>query len=48
MNTLPRHMDFFLRMESFNTHIGLKLAHKIFAAAEQFSVNLQAKDIIDF
>ena len=34
-----------MKMESFETYFGLKLAHKIFAAAEQFSVNLQAKDI---
>ena len=29
----------------FDTFFGLKLAHFIFSAAEQFSVNLQAKDI---
>ena len=34
-----------MKMESFETYFGLKPAHKIFAAAEQFSVNLQAKDI---
>ena len=31
----------YVKMESFETYFGLKLAHKIFAAAEQFSVNLQ-------
>ena len=34
----------FLQMEMFDTFWGLKLAHFIFSAAEQFSVNLQAKD----
>lgn len=34
-----------LQMEMFDTFLGLKLAHMIFSAAEQFSVNLQAKDI---
>ena len=34
-----------MKMESFETYFGLKPAHNIFAAAEQFSVNLQAKDI---
>ena len=34
-----------LQMEMFDTFFGLKLAHLIFSAAEQFSVNLQAKDI---
>ena len=33
-----------LQMEMFDTFFGLKLAHFIFSAAEQFSVNLQAKD----
>ena len=32
------------QMESFDTFISLKLAYLIFAAAEQFSINLQAKD----
>ena len=31
-------------MESFETLFGLKLAHLIFSASEQFSTNLQAKD----
>ena len=31
-------------MESFETLFGLKLAHLIFSASEQFSINLQAKD----
>ena len=34
-----------IKMELFDKYIGLKLALKIFAAADQFSVNLQAKDI---
>ena len=34
----------FLQMEMFDTFWRLKLAHFIFSAAEQFSVNLQAKD----
>lgn len=34
-----------LQMEMFDTFFGLKLAHLIFSAAEQFSINLQAKDI---
>ena len=33
------------QMESFDTFFGLKLSHLVFAAAEQFSTNLQAKDI---
>ena len=32
------------QMESFDTFFSLKLAYLIFAAAEQFSINLQAKD----
>lgn len=32
------------RMESFEVFYGLKLAHLIFSASEQFSTNLQAKD----
>ena len=35
----------YMKMESFETYFGLKLAHKIFSAAEQLSMNLQAKDI---
>lgn len=31
-------------MESFEIYFGLKLAHLIFSASEQFSTNLQAKD----
>ena len=31
-------------MESFDTFFSLKLAYLILAAAEQFSINLQAKD----
>ena len=34
-----------MQMEMFDTFFGLKLAHFIFAAAEQFSTNLQSKDI---
>ena len=34
-----------MRMETFDTYFGLKLAYTVFSAAEQFSVNLQAKDI---
>ena len=34
-----------MRMESFDIFFGLKLAHLIFTAFEQFSVNIQAKDI---
>ena len=34
-----------MRMESFDIFFGLKLAHLIFSASEQFSVNIQAKDI---
>ena len=34
-----------MKMEMFETLFGLKLAHFIFATAEQFSINLQAKDI---
>ena len=33
------------QMEKFDTLFGLKQAHFIFSAAEQFSINLQAKDI---
>ena len=33
------------QMESFDTFFSLKLAHLVFSAAEQFSTNLQAKDI---
>lgn len=33
-------------LESFDTFFGLKLAELIFAPAEQFSVNLQAKDTL--
>ena len=32
------------QMESFDTFFSLKLSHLVFAAAEQFSINLQAKD----
>ena len=46
MSMLPRHMVCsYMKMESFETYFGLKLAHRIFSAAEQFSVNLQAKDL---
>ena len=34
-----------MQMEMLDTFFGLKLAHFIFAAAEQFSTNLQSKDI---
>ena len=33
------------RIELFDTYFGLKLAHLVFSAAEQFSTNLQAEDI---
>ena len=33
------------RMEQFDTYFALKLAYLVFSAAEQLSVNLQAKDI---
>ena len=33
-----------MQMESFDIFFSLKLGHLVFAAAEQFSVNLQAKD----
>ena len=33
------------RMELFDTYFGLKLSYLVFSAAEQFSVNLQAKNI---
>ena len=33
-----------MHMESFDTFFSLKLAYLVFAATEQFSVNLQAKD----
>lgn len=33
-----------IQMEMFDTFFGLKLAHFIFSSAEQFSVNLQAKE----
>ena len=33
------------RMESFETYFSLKLAFLVFSAAEQFSTNLQAKDV---
>ena len=33
-----------VQMESFDIFFSLKLGHLIFAAAEQFSINLQAKD----
>ena len=32
------------KMESFETFFSLKLAYRVFSAAEQFSINLQAKD----
>ena len=32
-----------LKMVSFDTYFGLKLAYLIFAAGEQLSINLQAK-----
>ena len=32
-------------MEKFETFFSLKLAYLIFSAAEQLSINLQAKDI---
>ena len=32
-------------MESFDTYFSLKLASLVFSAAEQFSTNLQAKDV---
>lgn len=32
-----------MQMESFDTFFSLKLGHLVFAAAEQFSINLQAK-----
>ncbi len=34
-----------MRLQSFDIYFGLKLAHLIFSAAEQFSTNLQAKNI---
>jgi len=33
------------KMDDFDTYFGLKLAYLIFAAAEQLSINIQAKDI---
>ena len=33
------------RMEQFDTYFALKLAHLVFSAAEQLSINMQAKDI---
>ena len=33
-----------VQIESLNTFFGLKLSHLVFVAAEQFSINLQAKD----
>ena len=33
-----------MQMESFDKFFSLKLSHLVFAAAEQFSINLQAKD----
>ena len=33
-----------MQMESFDTFFSLKLSYLVFAAAEQFSINLQAKD----
>ena len=33
------------RIELFDTYFGLKLSYLVFSAAEQFSVNLQAKNI---
>jgi len=33
------------QMEQFNTYFWLKLAHQVFAPAEQFSTNIQAVDI---
>ena len=33
------------KMDDFNTFLGLKLAYLIFSAAEQLSINIQAKDI---
>ena len=37
-----------IKMESFEVFFGLKLAHLIFSASEQFSTNLQAKDNLVF
>ena len=34
-----------MRMESFYTYFGLKLAYAVFSATEQFSVNLQSRNI---
>ena len=34
-----------VRMDNFDTYFALKLAYLVFSAAEQLSVNLQAKDI---
>ena len=34
-----------MRMESFDTYFGLKLAYAVFSATEQFSVNLQSRNI---
>ena len=34
-----------MRMESFDTYFGLKLAYTVYSAAEQFFVNLQVKNI---
>lgn len=34
-----------IRMELFDTYFGLKLSHLFISAAEQFSTNLQARDI---
>ena len=33
------------RMEQFDTYFALKLARLVFLAAEQLSINMQAKDI---
>jgi len=33
------------KMDNFDTFFGLKLAYLIFSAAEQVSINIQAKDI---
>lgn len=40
---LLKHM--YAAMTEFDTFYGLKLAHFIFSAAEQFPTNLQKKDI---
>ena len=44
MNMLQKQRGLLLQMESFELYFSSKLSYVVFAAAEQFSISLQAKE----